>query len=176
MEVMLRIELPDVPGSLSKVANVIATVNGDIQAVEVRGTENGNAVDDLWVHVDHPDELVEAFSLVDGVRVIYIGPSRGLPAVNTMRMCAIVQNVLTGTMDFKDGLIALVGGNLYATEVTVEPHSFGKRQKDRRVLRIDLGEEELVLTRDYRFLDEEVRQAHELTTLCTLAAERAVLI
>ena len=173
---MLRIELPDLPGSLSKVANVIATVNGDINAVEVKGSSQGVAVDDVWVTIDHPDALVSAFETVEGVRILYIGPSRGLPAVNTMRMCAIVQNVLTGTMGFDDGVIALVGGNLCADSVTIESPRYGDYQKDRRVLRILLGDRELVATREYRFLDEEVRQAMELTTLCTMAADRAVAL
>ncbi|WP_336250177.1 ACT domain-containing protein [Stomatohabitans albus] len=173
MEMMLRLELPDVPGSLSKVANVIATVNGDIHAVEVKASTNGIAIDDLWVHVDHPDALLEAFELVDGVRVLYMGPSRGLPGVNTMRMSAIIQNILGGTMPIEQGVIALVGGNLYANEAHIEPRTEESSKKDRRVLRIPLNDKDLILKRDYRFLDEEHRQAIDLVTLCEQASAHA---
>lgn len=76
MAFLLRVELPDVPGSLGRVASAIGEAGGDIQAIEiVEHTRDGKAVDDVLLDIPTgvmPDSLVSACSALDGVRVLWI--------------------------------------------------------------------------------------------------------
>ncbi|WP_203337495.1 ACT domain-containing protein [Nocardioides limicola] len=76
MPFLLRVELPDVPGSLGRVATAIGEAGGDIEAIEIvehRG--NGTAVDDVLLETAAgvlPDSLVSACNRLDGVKVLWI--------------------------------------------------------------------------------------------------------
>lgn len=76
MPFLLRVELPDVPGSLGRVATAIGEAGGDIEAIEiVEKTSHGTAVDDVLLEIvpgTMPDSIVSACSELDGVRVIWI--------------------------------------------------------------------------------------------------------
>ncbi|MFW6773509.1 ACT domain-containing protein [Nocardioides sp. CPCC 205120] len=73
---MLRVELPDVPGSLGRVASAIGEAGGDIEAIEIvehRG--DGTAVDDVLLETAPgamPDSIVSACNALDGVQVVWI--------------------------------------------------------------------------------------------------------
>jgi hypothetical protein len=73
---LLRVSLPDVPGSLGRVATAIGEAGGDIEAIEiVEHRPDGTAVDDVLLELTHgtmPDSVVSACSLLDGVHVIWI--------------------------------------------------------------------------------------------------------
>ena len=45
---MMRVELPDVPGSLGRVAGAIGEAGGDIDAIEIVEKRDGFAVDDYY--------------------------------------------------------------------------------------------------------------------------------
>ena len=47
MPYLLRVELPDVPGSLGRVATAIGMAGGDIEAIEIVEKRDGTAVDDV---------------------------------------------------------------------------------------------------------------------------------
>ena len=69
----LRVEVPDRPGSLAGVTGAVAACGADLVhlAVMHRGTDV--AVDDLWLTLaaePMTEQLVEALSLVPGVRVL----------------------------------------------------------------------------------------------------------
>jgi hypothetical protein len=72
----LRVELPDVPGSLGRVASAIGEAGGDIEAIEiVEHREDGTAVDDVLLETAPgvmPDSIVSACSMLDGVRVLWV--------------------------------------------------------------------------------------------------------
>ncbi|WP_043644358.1 ACT domain-containing protein [Nocardioides alkalitolerans] len=76
MPFLLRVELPDVPGSLGRVASAIGEAGGDIEAIEIvehRG--DGTAVDDVLLETAPgamPDSIVSACNALDGVRVVWI--------------------------------------------------------------------------------------------------------
>ncbi len=76
MPYLLRVELPDVPGSLGRVASAIGEAGGDIEAIEIvehRG--EGTAVDDVLLEMAHgvmPDSVVSACNQLDGVQVLWI--------------------------------------------------------------------------------------------------------
>ncbi|TCJ23216.1 ACT domain-containing protein [Nocardioides jejuensis] len=74
MPFLLRVELPDVPGSLGKVASAIGEAGGDIEAIEiVEHRADGTAVDDVLLETTAmPDTIVSACNELDGVRVVWI--------------------------------------------------------------------------------------------------------
>jgi ACT domain-containing protein len=76
MPFLLRVELPDVPGSLGRVATAIGEAGGDIEAIEiVEHREDGTAVDDVLLETAPgvmPDSIVSACNQLDGVQVLWI--------------------------------------------------------------------------------------------------------
>jgi hypothetical protein len=73
---LLRVELPDVPGSLGRVASAIGEAGGDIEAIEiVEHRRDGSAVDDVLLETAPgvmPDSLVSACNQLDGVQVLWV--------------------------------------------------------------------------------------------------------
>jgi len=73
---LLRVSLPDVPGSLGRVASAIGQAGGDIEAIEiVEKLGNGIAVDDVLLEMapgTMPDSIVSACHALDGVEVLWI--------------------------------------------------------------------------------------------------------
>jgi hypothetical protein len=76
MPFLLRVELPDVPGSLGRVATAIGEAGGDIDAIEiVEHRSDGTAVDDVLLETAPgvmPDSIVSSCNNLDGVRVLWI--------------------------------------------------------------------------------------------------------
>ncbi|MEO6511756.1 MAG: amino acid-binding protein [Nocardioides sp.] len=76
MSLLLRVELPDVPGSLGRLATAIGGAGGDIEALEiVEKRHDGTAVDDVFVETPvgvMPDSIVSACNALDDVRVVWI--------------------------------------------------------------------------------------------------------
>ena len=75
MPYLLRVELPDVPGSLGRVASAIGMAGGDIEAIEIVEKRGGKAVDDVLLETAPgvmPDSLVSACNQLDGVRVLWV--------------------------------------------------------------------------------------------------------
>jgi len=75
MSYLLRVQLPDVPGSLGRLATAIGTAGGNIDAIEIVSREDGFAVDDVFLAAEHgvmPDTIVSACQALDGVSVLWI--------------------------------------------------------------------------------------------------------
>jgi hypothetical protein len=76
VSLLLRVELPDVPGSLGRLATAIGAAGGDIEALEiVEKRYDGTAVDDVLVETPAgimPDSIVSACNALDGVQVVWI--------------------------------------------------------------------------------------------------------
>ena len=76
MPFLLRVELPDVPGSLGRLATAIGESGGDIEAIEiVEKRHDGTAVDDVLLEMHGgamPDSIVSACNTLDGVQVLWI--------------------------------------------------------------------------------------------------------
>lgn len=75
MSYLLRVQLPDVPGSLGGLATAIGSAGGNIDAIEIVSRGDGFAVDDVFLALDHsvmPDSIVSACQERDGVSVLWI--------------------------------------------------------------------------------------------------------
>ncbi|MGY2876811.1 hypothetical protein ACVW00_004001 [Marmoricola sp. URHA0025 HA25] len=77
MSYLLRVELPDVPGSLGRLASAIGASGANIDAIEIvgRDAEAGTAIDDVFIAADAevmPDSIVSACTSLDGVKVLWI--------------------------------------------------------------------------------------------------------
>ena len=76
MAFLLRVELPDVPGSLGAVASALGSVGADIEAIEiVEHRADGVAVDDVLCELPssvQPDALVSACQRLEGVKVLWV--------------------------------------------------------------------------------------------------------
>jgi hypothetical protein len=75
MPYLRRVELPDVPGSLGRVASAIGEAGGDIDAIEIVEKRDGFAVDDVLLEMapgTMPDSVVSACGVLDGVSVLWI--------------------------------------------------------------------------------------------------------
>jgi hypothetical protein len=72
---LLRVELPDVPGSLGRLATRIGEAGGDIEAIEIVEKRDDVAVDDVLLELvpgTMPDTIVSACHATPGVRVLWI--------------------------------------------------------------------------------------------------------
>jgi hypothetical protein len=79
---LLRVELPDVPGSLGRMATAIGEAGGDIEAIEIveKRHDEGTAVDDVLLEIhggSMPDSIVSACNALDGVEVLWINRYAG---------------------------------------------------------------------------------------------------
>jgi hypothetical protein len=95
---LLRVELPNVPGSLGRLATAIGAAGGDIEAIEiVEKRSDGTDVDDVLLDMvdgTMPDSVVSACNAVDGMKVLWI--SRYLAGGNLFPDLEVVES-LTAT-------------------------------------------------------------------------------
>nr|WP_322097723.1 ACT domain-containing protein [Nakamurella alba] len=78
---MLRVVLPDRPGSLGAVASALGRVGADILAMDIVERIPDQAVDDIVVELPsgrQPDSLITAAESVPGVRVESVRPDPGI--------------------------------------------------------------------------------------------------
>ena len=94
---LLRVELPNVPGSLGRLATAIGAAGGDIEAIEiVEKRLDGTDVDDVLLDMVEgamPDSVVSACNAVEGVRVLWI--SRYLAGGNLFPDLEVVESMTT---------------------------------------------------------------------------------
>jgi hypothetical protein len=72
---LLRVQLPDRPGSLGAVASALGTVGADIYAVEIVDRGVDYAIDDFMLNLPGtvlPESLLSACSQIEGVRVLWV--------------------------------------------------------------------------------------------------------
>jgi hypothetical protein len=72
---LMRVLLPDRPGSLGRVASALGAVGADINAVEIVEKRDGAVVDDFIIDLPHeqlPETIVTACNILDGVHVQWI--------------------------------------------------------------------------------------------------------
>ena len=72
---LLRVLLPDRPGSLGAVASALGTVGADIHAVEIIDRGPDYAIDDFMLNLPQsalPEDLLSACALIEGVKVLWV--------------------------------------------------------------------------------------------------------
>ncbi len=110
MPYLLRVSLPDVPGSLGRVATAIGEAGGDIEAIEiVEHREDGTAVDDVLLELapgTMPDSVVSACNLLDGVHVLWI--SRYAAGGNVFLDLEVVEQLTQNPVTAYDDLVDLL--------------------------------------------------------------------
>ncbi|MEV6985831.1 amino acid-binding protein [Sphaerisporangium sp. NPDC051017] len=85
MALRVRVSLPDRPGVLGQVARAFGVLGADILQVTVLEREGGRAIDDFtlsWPGGFAADELRERLSIVPGVRIDGVWPTREVPGVS----------------------------------------------------------------------------------------------
>lgn len=100
MSFLLRVQLPDRPGSLGSLALALGSVGADILSLDVVERGAGYAVDDLVVEVHAgalPDTLITAAEALDGVQVDSIRPYTGV--LDTHRELELIDQVATARDD-----------------------------------------------------------------------------
>ncbi|WP_410574143.1 amino acid-binding protein [Amycolatopsis sp. cmx-4-61] len=108
MSFLIRVLLPDSPGTLGAVATALGTVGADILSVDVVERGSGVAVDDLVVELPSgrlPDALITAAESVDGVEVDAVRPYAGV--LDTHRELELVEEIAAQP---KSGLDILAEG------------------------------------------------------------------
>lgn len=108
MSFLLRVVLPDKPGSLGAVATALGNAGADILGVDVVERSPGHAVDDLAVELPAgrpPDVLITAAESVPGVRVESVRPHSG--KLDTHRELELIEEI---TSDPVGGMHLLAEG------------------------------------------------------------------
>lgn len=81
MSYLMRVQIPDTPGSLGHLAAALGETGGDIRSVDVvEHSTTGTVVDDIVVELPTgrlPDTLITAAQTLDGVEVDSIRPFSG---------------------------------------------------------------------------------------------------
>ncbi len=94
MSFLLRVVLPDKPGSLGAVATALGNAGADILGVDVVERSPGHAVDDLAVELPPgrpPDVLITAAESVPGVQVESVRPHSG--RLDTHRELELIEEI-----------------------------------------------------------------------------------
>ena len=114
MPFLLRVQVPDRPGSLGALATALGGAGADIMSVDIVERDAGTAVDDLVVDLPPgalPDGLITAAERLDGVRVISVRPYAGV--LDTHGELRLIDEVATATRDrlqvLADGLPRVLG-------------------------------------------------------------------
>jgi len=135
MSHLLRIALPDVPGSLGAVASALGAVGVNIDAIEiVEHRTDGIAVDDFFIRLQPgvmPDAAVSSVMRLDEVEVLWVSryPTAGslhldLEAVELIaqqpdRAHEVLTEILPRTFRADWAMVVVRrGGDIHATSVT----------------------------------------------------------
>jgi len=108
MSFLMRVQVPDEPGTLGLLATALGTADVDILSVDVVERDDNLAVDDLVVEIPRgafPDCLITAAEAIAGVQVISVRPFTGV--LDTHRELELI-DVVAATIS--DRLQVLVDG------------------------------------------------------------------
>ena len=108
MSFLIRVQLPDSPGTLGAVATALGAIGADILSVDVVERVGGVAIDDLVVELPGgrlPDVLITAAESIEGVEVDAVRPYAGV--LDTHRELELVEEVAA---DPRNGLAVFTEG------------------------------------------------------------------
>jgi hypothetical protein len=105
---LIRVQLPDRPGTLGAVASALGAIGADILSVDVVERGAGLAIDDLVVELPSgrlPDVLITAAESIEGVEVDAVRPYAGV--LDTHRELELVEDIAE---DPRNGLAVFTEG------------------------------------------------------------------
>ncbi|OXM66661.1 MULTISPECIES: amino acid-binding protein [Amycolatopsis] len=108
MSFLIRVQLPDTPGTLGAVATALGMIGADILSVDVVERGGGVAIDDMVVELPSgrlPDAVITAAESVEGVEVDAVRPYAGV--LDTHRELELVEEIAAQPAS---GLSVLVEG------------------------------------------------------------------
>lgn len=108
MSFLIRVQLPDTPGTLGAVATALGMIGADILSVDVVERGGGVAIDDMVVELPSgrlPDAVITAAESVEGVEVDAVRPYAGV--LDTHRELELVEEIAEQPAS---GLVVLVEG------------------------------------------------------------------
>ncbi len=112
----MRVELPDVPGSLGRLATAIGEAGGDIGAIEiVEKRRDGRVVDDVLLEMapgSMPDSVVSVCSGLEDVEVVWI--SHYAPGGNLFLDLEAVEQLSDNPPGARDALVDVLPGTFRA--------------------------------------------------------------
>lgn len=109
MSYLLRVELPDVPGSLGRLASAIGSAGGNIDAIEIVERTEGRAIDDVFLRAESgvmPDSIVSACTALEDVQVLWV--SRYGAGSNLTRDLEVVEAMTSHPALARDTLVDLL--------------------------------------------------------------------
>lgn len=108
MSFLIRVQVPDSPGTLGAVATALGLIGADILSVDVVERGGGVAIDDMVVELPSgrlPDAVITAAESVEGVEVDAVRPYAGV--LDTHRELELVEEIAEQPAN---GLAVLVEG------------------------------------------------------------------
>jgi hypothetical protein len=109
MSYLLRVALPDVPGSLGRLASAIGSAGGNIDAIEIVERSHGRAVDDVFLAAEPgvmPDSIISACTALKDVEVLWI--SRYGAGSNLTRDLEVVEAMTSAPELARNTLVDLI--------------------------------------------------------------------
>jgi hypothetical protein len=170
VEVMLRVQVPDRPGELAKIAGAVGAAGGDIQAVDVVETGGVHALDDLYVVVPEGGlrPLIEHIEALPEVTLVHATASRGHLGDDVGRVALVLQSLLDGAMVPEHAVSSLVSGLLHAS-ASVLPADASLPNPGPSLLVLPFAGRWVVVRRDYRFTQTEQERLSAVLRACEVA-------
>ncbi|MEY8038777.1 MULTISPECIES: amino acid-binding protein [Saccharopolyspora] len=113
MSFLVRVQIPDQPGTLGSVASALGEIGADILSVDVVERGGGVAIDDLVVELPSgrlPDVLITAAESIEGVEVDAVRPYSGV--LDTHRELELVEEIAAdpgnGLQIFAEGVPRII--------------------------------------------------------------------
>ena len=122
-----RIEVPDRPGALARVTDVLAEAGGNVESIDLHLPSDGVSVDEIGVEAPEDWDMVGVaarIDLIDGARVLVQRRERhpGDPVVNALRWARhlLVAGPAESELELARGILEVTGASVAWTAPAAE--------------------------------------------------------